>query len=71
MDHQPAGLNEYSSGDHTSITLTKLAKRQTFKVKARTRYTSGRKNNRAWSSPQTSPVTTRVKNDPPAATITT
>ena len=70
MNHQPAGLNEYPSGDQTSITLTKLAKGQTFKVKARTRYTSGRKNNRAWSSPQTSPVTARVKNDPPTATIT-
>ena len=47
MNHQTAGLNEYPSGDQTSITLTKLAKGQTFKVKARTRYTSGRKNNRA------------------------
>ena len=70
MNHQTAGLNEYPSGDQTSITLTKLAKGHTFKVKARTRYTSGRKNNRALSSPQTSHVTGRVKNDPPTATIT-
>ena len=37
MNHQPAGLNEYPIGDQTSMTLTKLAKGQTLKVKARTR----------------------------------
>ena len=59
--------NEYPSGDETSITLTDLAKGETFKVMARTRYTSGGQNNGAWSGPWTETITTRVKDDPPAA----
>ena len=59
--------NEYPSGDETSITLTGLTKGATFKVKSRTRYTSGGENNGPWSGPWTDTVTARVKNDPPAA----
>ena len=59
--------NEYSSGDETSITITGLTKGATFKVRARTRYTSGGDNNGAWSGPWTDTVTARVKDDPPTA----
>ena len=59
--------NEYPSGDETSITLTGLTKGQTFKVQARARYTSGGDNDGAWSGPWTDIVSTRVKDDPPAA----
>ena len=59
--------NEYPSGSERSITLTGLTKGKTFKVQARTRYTSGGNNNGPWSGPWTDTVTTRVKNDPPAA----
>ena len=43
--------NEYPSGSERSITLTGLTKGTTFKVQARTRYTSGGENNGAWSGP--------------------
>ena len=59
--------NEYPSGSERSITLTGLTKGKTFKVQARARYTSGGNNNGPWSGPWTDTVTTRVKNDPPAA----
>ena len=59
--------NEYPSGNETSITLTGLTKGETFEVRARTRYTSGGQNNGAWSGPWTDTVTTRVKDEPPAA----
>ena len=59
--------NEYASGEKRSITLTGLTKGETFKVMARARYTSGGQNNGAWSGPWTATVTTRVKDDPPAA----
>ena len=59
--------NEYPGGDETSITITGLSGGSTFKVKARTRYTSGGDNNGAWSGPWTDTVTARVKADPPAA----
>ena len=59
--------NEYPSGDETSITLTGLAKGATFKVQSRARYTSGGDNDGPWSGPWTDTVTTRVKDDPPAA----
>ena len=39
----------------------------TFKVKTRTRYTSGGDNNGAWSGPWSDTVTARVKDDPPTA----
>ena len=59
--------NEYPGGTETSITLTGLAKGETFRAMARSRYTSGGDNNGAWSGPWTDTVTTRVKDDPPAA----
>ena len=59
--------NEYPSGDDTSITLTGLSGGSTFKVKARTRYTSGGDNNGAWSGPWSDTVTARVKDDLPTA----
>ena len=59
--------NEYPSGAATTITLTGLTKGQTFKVMARTRYTSGGNNNGPWSGPWTDTITTRVNDDPPAA----
>ena len=59
--------NEYASGEKRSITLTGLTKGETFKVMARARYTSGGQNNGAWSGPWTETLTTRVKDDPPAA----
>ena len=59
--------NEYPSGSERSITLPGLAKGQTFKVRARTRYTSGGQNDGPWSGPWTDTVTTRVKDDLPAA----
>ena len=58
--------NEYPGGNATSITLTGLTKGATFKVKARTRYTSGGNNNGPWSGPWTATTTTRVNDDPPA-----
>ena len=59
--------NQYPSGSERSITLTGLAKGQTFKVQARARYTSGGQNNGPWSGPWTDTITTRVMDDPPAA----
>ena len=59
--------NEYPSGSERSITLPGLAKGQTFKVRARARYTSGGQNNGPWSGPWTDTITTRVMDDPPAA----
>ena len=59
--------NEYPGGTETSITLTGLAGGETFKAMARTRYTSGGRNDGPWSGPWTETVTTRVKDDPPAA----
>ena len=59
--------NEYPSGSERSITLPGLAKGQTFKVRARARYTSGGDNDGPWSGPWTDTVTTRVKDDLPAA----
>ena len=41
--------NAYPSGNATSITLTGLTKGTTFKVRARTRYTSGGNNDGPWS----------------------
>ena len=59
--------NEYPNGDETSITITGLSGGSTFKVKARTRYTSGGDNNGAWSGPWSDTVTARVKDDLPTA----
>ena len=59
--------NEYPGGTETSITLTGLAGGETFKARMRARYTSGGQNNGSWSGPWTDTVTTRVKDDPPAA----
>ena len=57
--------NEYPGGAETTITLTGLTKGATFKVQARTRYTSGGDNNGPWSGPWTATVTARVQDDPP------
>ena len=57
--------NEYPGGAETTITLTGLTKGATFKVKARTRYTSGGDNNGPWSGPWTATATARVQEDPP------
>ena len=57
--------NEYPAGNATSITLTGLTKGATFKVQARTRYTSGGDNNGPWSGPWTAMVSARVQDDPP------
>ena len=57
--------NEYPGGNATSITLTGLTKGATFKVQARTRYTSGGNNNGPWSGPWTATVSARVQDDPP------
>ena len=59
--------NEYPGGTETSITLTGLAKGETFKARMRARYTSGGQNNGSWSGPWTSAATARVKDNPPAA----
>ena len=59
--------NEYPSGEKRSITLTGLATGETFKARARTRYTSGGRNDSAWSGPWTDTITARVKDNPPAA----
>ena len=59
--------NEYPSGTETSITLTGLAKGETFRAMARTRYTSGGRNDGPWSGPWTGAATARVKDNPPAA----
>ena len=59
--------NEYPGGSATSITLTGLTKGETFKVRVRSRHTSGGNNNGPWSGPWTAAVSTRIKNDPPAA----
>ena len=58
--------NEYPSGTETSITLTGLAKGETFRAQMRARYTSGGQNNRPWSGPWTDTITARVKDDLPA-----
>ena len=58
--------NEYPGGTETSITLTGLAKGETFRAQMRARYTSGGQNDGPWSGPLTETVTTRVKDDPPA-----
>ena len=57
--------NDYPSGTVRSITLTGLTKGETFKVKARTRYTNGGQNDGPWSGPWTGTITTRVKDNPP------
>ena len=49
--------NEYPGGAKTSITLTGLAKGETFRAMARTRYTSGGNNNGPWSGPWTDTIT--------------
>ena len=59
--------NEYPSGTETSITLTGLAKGETFRAMARSRYTSGGRNDGPWSGPWTGAATARVKDNPPAA----
>ena len=59
--------NEYPGGTETSITLTGLAKGETFKARMRARYTSGGQNNGSWSGPWTDTVTARVQDNPPAA----
>ena len=59
--------NEHPRGSARSITLTGLTGGEIFKVRARTRYTSGGNNNGPWSGPWTDTVAARVKNDPPVA----
>ena len=57
--------NEYPSGDEISITITGLNGGSTFKVKARTWYTSGGDNNGAWRGPWSDTVTTPGPGRPP------
>ena len=59
--------NEYPGGTETSITLTGLAKGETFRAQMRARHTSGGDNNGAWSGPWSDTVTARVKDDLPTA----
>ena len=59
--------NEYPDGATTSVTLTGLAEGASFKVKARTRYSSGRANNRRWSGPWSDVVTASVSEAEPVA----
>ncbi len=59
--------NEYPGGTETYLTLTGLAKGETFRARMRARYTSGGENDGPWSGPLTETVTTRVKDNPPAA----
>ncbi len=59
--------NEYPDGDTTSVTLTGLTEGATYKVKARTRYSSGRANNRRWSGPWSDVVTASVSAAEPVA----
>ena len=58
--------NEYPGGTETSITLTGLAKGETFRAKMRARYISGGQNNGSWSGPWTDTVTARVQDNPPS-----
>ena len=59
--------NEYPDGATTSVTLTGLTEGATYKVKARTRYSSGRANNRRWSGPWSDVVTASVSEAAPVA----
>ena len=59
--------NEYPDGATTSVTLTGLTEGASFKVKARTRYSSGRANNRRWSGPWSDVVTASVSEAEPVA----
>ena len=59
--------NEYPDGATTSVTLTGLTEGASFKVKARTRYSSDRANNRRWSGPWTDVVTASVSEAEPVA----
>ena len=59
--------NEYPDGEATSVTLTGLTEGATYKVKARSRYSSGDRNNSRWSGPWSDEVTASVSAAAPVA----
>ena len=59
--------NEYPDGGTTSVTLTGLTEGATYKVKARTRYSSGGRNNSRWSGPWSDEVTASASAAEPVA----
>ena len=59
--------NEYPDGEATSVTLTGLTEGATYKVKARSRYSSGGRNNSRWSGPWSNEVTASVSVAAPVA----
>ena len=59
--------NEYPDGEATSVTLTGLTEGATYKVKARSRYSSGGRNNSRWSGPWSDEVTASVSAAAPVA----
>ena len=59
--------NEYPDGEATSVTLTGLTEGATYKVKARSRYSSGGRNNSRWSGPWSNEVTASVSAAAPVA----
>ena len=59
--------NEYPDGEATSVTLTGLTEGATYMVKARSRYSSGGRNNSRWSGPWSDKVTASVSVAAPVA----
>lgn len=57
--------NEYPPGEARSITITNLTEGTTYKVRGRTRYTSGGENNEPWSGPWTNEITITLAGEPP------
>ena len=66
-DYETDRGNEYPGGDAISLTLSGLAKGDTFKVRARSRHDSGGENGGPWSGPWTDVASARVMDDPPNA----
>ena len=59
--------NEYPDGEATSVTLTGLTEGATYKVKARSRYSRGGRNNSRWSGPWSNEATASVSAATPVA----
>ena len=59
--------NEYPDGEALSVTLTGLTEGATYRVKARSRYSSGGWNNSRWSGPWSNEVTASVSVAAPVA----
>ena len=59
--------NEYPDGEALSVTLTGLTEGATYKVKARSRYSRGGRNNSRWSGPWSNEVTASVSVTAPVA----